>query len=45
MGRQRVACASDQGWMGGQNGIWGMGDDFRPTGSHELMMPILLIYP
>lgn len=38
-----VVYAADQGWMGGQNGIWGMGDHFRPTGAHELMMQIPLI--
>ncbi len=38
-----VVYASDQGWMGGQNGMWGMGDHFRPTGAHELMMQIPLI--
>ncbi len=39
-----VVFASDQGWMGGQNGMWGMGDHFRPTGAHELMMQIPLIF-
>jgi arylsulfatase A-like enzyme len=39
-----VIYASDQGWMGGQNGMWGMGDHFRPTGAHELMMQIPLIF-
>lgn len=39
-----VAYASDQGWMGGQNGIWGMGDHTRPIGAHELMMQIPLIF-
>src|SRR4029079_9130633 len=39
-----VVYASDQGWMGGQNGLWGMGDHFRPVGSHELMMQIPLIF-
>jgi arylsulfatase A-like enzyme len=39
-----VVYASDQGWMGGQNGMWGMGDHFRPTGAHELMMQIPLIF-
>jgi arylsulfatase A-like enzyme len=42
--RTLVAYASDQGWMGGQNGMWGMGDHFRPTGAHELMMQIPLIF-
>jgi arylsulfatase A-like enzyme len=39
-----VAYASDQGWMGGQNGMWGMGDHMRPTGAHEMMMRIPLIF-
>ncbi len=39
-----VVYASDQGWMGGQNGMWGMGDHFQPTGAHELMMQIPLIF-
>jgi arylsulfatase A-like enzyme len=39
-----VVYASDQGWMGGQNGMWGMGDHFRPTAAHELMMQIPLIF-
>lgn len=39
-----VVYASDQGWMGGQNGLWGMGDHTRPTGAHELMMQIPLIF-
>lgn len=39
-----VVYASDQGWMGGQNGMWGMGDHFRPIGAHELMMQIPFIF-
>lgn len=39
-----VVYASDQGWMGGQNGIWGMGDHTRPIGAHELMMQIPFIF-
>lgn len=39
-----VVYSSDQGWMGGQNGIWGMGDHTRPVGAHELMMQIPLIF-
>lgn len=38
-----VVYAADQGWMGGQNGIWGMGDHTRPIGANELMMQIPLI--
>lgn len=39
-----VVFAADQGWMGGQNGLWGMGDHTRPVGAHELMMQVPLIY-
>jgi arylsulfatase A-like enzyme len=39
-----VVYAADQGWMGGQNGMWGMGDHFRPVGAHELMMRIPFIF-
>ena len=39
-----VVYASDQGWMGGQNGMWGMGDHFRPIAAHELMMQIPMIF-
>ena len=39
-----VIYAADQGWMGGQNGIWGMGDHTRPIGAHDLMMQVPLIF-
>ena len=39
-----IVYAADQGWMGGQNGMWGMGDHFRPIGAHHLMMQIPLIF-
>lgn len=39
-----VVYAADQGWMGGQNGLWGMGDHTRPIGAHELMMHIPFIF-
>lgn len=39
-----VVYSADQGWMGGQNGMWGMGDHFRPIGAHELMMQIPLLF-
>ncbi len=39
-----VVYAADQGWMGGQNGLWGMGDHTRPIGAHELMMQIPLLF-
>ena len=39
-----VIYTADQGWMGGQNGIWGMGDHTRPIGAHELMMQVPFIF-
>ena len=39
-----VIFAGDQGWMGGQNGFFGMGDHTRPIGAHDLMMQVPLIY-
>jgi arylsulfatase A-like enzyme len=42
--RTLVVYAGDQGWMGGQNGLWGMGDHTRPVGAHELMMHIPLVF-
>ncbi len=39
-----VIYAADQGWMGGQNGMWGMGDHFRPIAAHEMMMHVPLIF-
>ncbi|MGE3776004.1 MAG: sulfatase, partial [Pirellulaceae bacterium] len=42
--RTLVVYAADQGWMGGQNGIWGMGDHTRPIGAFEQMMQIPLIF-
>jgi arylsulfatase A-like enzyme len=39
-----VVYAADQGWMGGQNGLWGMGDHTRPLGAFDQMMHIPLIF-
>lgn len=39
-----VVYAADQGWMGGQNGLWGMGDHTQPVTAFELMMQIPLIF-
>ena len=39
-----VVYSADQGWMGGQNGLWGMGDHTRPHGAHELMMQVPLLF-
>ena len=37
-----VFCA-DQGWMGGQNGLWGMGDHTRPLTAFDQMMHVPLV--
>ena len=39
-----VIYTADQGWMGGQNGLWGMGDHTEPVTGFELMMQIPLIF-
>ena len=39
-----VIYAADQGWMGGHNGLWGMGDHTRPLGAFERMMHVPLIF-
>jgi arylsulfatase A-like enzyme len=39
-----VVYAADQGWMGGTNGLWGMGDHTRPMGAFDRMMHIPLIF-
>jgi arylsulfatase A-like enzyme len=39
-----VVYAADQGWMGGMNGIWGMGDHTRPMGAFDGMMRIPFIF-
>ena len=39
-----VIFAGDQGWMGGQNGFFGMGDHTRPFAAHDLMMHVPLIF-
>lgn len=38
-----IVFAGDQGWMGGQNGLFGMGDHTRPISAFELMMQIPFI--
>ena len=43
-GNTLVVYAADQGWMGGMNGIWGMGDHTRPMGAFDGMMQIPLIF-
>jgi arylsulfatase A-like enzyme len=37
-----VFCA-DQGWVGGQNGLWGMGDHTRPLTAFDGMMRVPLL--
>lgn len=39
-----VIYAADQGWMGGMNGLWGMGDHTRPMGAFDGMMHIPMIF-
>jgi len=39
-----VIFAGDQGWAGGQNGIWGMGDHTRPLHAFDSTMRIPLIF-
>ncbi len=39
-----VIYAADQGWMGGTNGIWGMGDHTRPLTAFDRMMQVPLIF-
>jgi arylsulfatase A-like enzyme len=39
-----VVFAGDQGWMGGQNGFFGMGDHTRPIAAHDLMMQIPFLF-
>jgi arylsulfatase A-like enzyme len=42
--RTLVVFLADQGWMGGQNGLWGMGDHTRPIGAFDGMMQTPLIF-
>ena len=39
-----VVYTADQGWMGGQNGLWGMGDHTRPLTAFDGMMHVPLIF-
>lgn len=38
-----VVYTADQGWMGGTNGLWGMGDHTRPLAAFDGMMQVPLI--
>ena len=39
-----VVFAGDQGWMGGHNGFFGMGDHTRPMAAHDMMMHVPLLF-
>ncbi|MEX2577488.1 MAG: sulfatase-like hydrolase/transferase [Verrucomicrobiales bacterium] len=39
-----VIFAGDQGWMGGQNGFFGMGDHTRPMAAHDMMMQVPMLF-
>lgn len=39
-----VVYTADQGWMGGTNGLWGMGDHTRPLSAFDQMMHVPLIF-
>ncbi|MDA0347695.1 MAG: sulfatase-like hydrolase/transferase [Verrucomicrobia bacterium] len=42
-----VVFAADQGWAGGQHGLWGMGDHTRPVNAfeHSMQIPLILRHP
>jgi len=42
-----VIYMADQGWVGGQNGLWGMSDHTRPLSAFDGMMhiPLIVRYP
>ncbi len=42
--RTLIVFTADQGWAGGQHGIWGMGDHTRPLHAFDGTMHIPLIY-
>jgi len=46
-GRTLVVYTADQGWGGGQHGIWGMGDHTRPlhTFDETMHVPLILRHP
>lgn len=39
-----VVYTADQGWMGGTNGLWGMGDHTRPLSAFDGMMQVPLVF-
>lgn len=38
-----IFCA-DQGWLGGQHGLWGMGDHTRPLAAFDGMLHVPLVF-
>jgi arylsulfatase A-like enzyme len=42
--RTLVVFTADQGWCGGQHGIWGMGDHTRPLSAFDDMIHVPLIW-
>lgn len=42
--RTLVVYTADQGWMGGTNGLWGMGDHTRPLSALDGMMQVPLVF-
>ena len=42
-----VIFTADQGWAGGQHGLWGMGDHTRPVNAfeHSMQIPLILRHP
>jgi arylsulfatase A-like enzyme len=42
--RTLVVFTADQGWCGGQHGIWGMGDHTRPLTAFDEMIHVPLIW-
>ncbi len=43
-GRTLIVFTGDNGWSGGQNGIWGMGDHTRPKCAFDATMRVPLIW-
>ena len=39
-----IILTADNGWAGGQHGVWGMGDHTRPLSAFETTMRVPLIF-
>jgi arylsulfatase A-like enzyme len=39
-----IIYAGDNGWAGGQNGLWGMGDHTRPINAYDAQMRVPIIW-